>query len=69
MSHHVYSVPELVLRELRERNARWEVKPGSIHGKLIVNGVFCGVVSQGRGKDEPRFARNLRAQVRQALAK
>lgn len=67
--NHSYSVPDLVLRELRNRNAAWQIEHGSKHGKLIVNGVFCGVVSKGRGHDAERAARNLRAQVRRALQK
>lgn len=64
-----YSIPEIVLRELREHRARWEIRKGGKHGKLIVNGVFCGVLSCGRGADDVRFARNLRSQVRRALGK
>lgn len=64
-----YAIPDIVLRELRERRAEWEVKPGGKHGKLVVNGIFCGVVSCGRGADDVRFARNLRSQVRRALRK
>lgn len=64
-----YSVPDVVLRELRNCNAAWQIQHGSKHGKLIVNGIFCGVVSKGRGRETERAARNLRAQVRRALQK
>lgn len=62
-----FAIPEIVLRELPA--GAWEIRPGGKHGKLYVKGVFCGVVSRGRSRDEERGALNLRAQVRRVLAK
>lgn len=62
-----YSIPEIVMKELEDRRADWRIKKGSKHGKLIVNGVFCGILSCGKGSDDVRFVRNLRSQVRRAL--
>ncbi|MDX0262462.1 hypothetical protein GOC60_14865 [Sinorhizobium meliloti] len=65
-----YHLPELVLRELLASNACWTIEHGKKHGKLIVNGELCGIISKGRSKQEDfRAVRNLRAQVKRALNK
>lgn len=62
-------IPDTVRRELEGLTVPYEIREGSRHHKLIVNGKFCAILPKGGGNSNSRRADlNIRSQIRRAAA-
>lgn len=55
-----------IQQALDETRLPYSVEVGSRHRKIIVNGVFCGILPSGNNKAGQRTTKNTIAQIRRA---
>ena len=56
-----------IIRTLEQCGKPWEVKQGSRHLKIVVDGVLAGILPKdGMGRSEGRAQKNLVAQIKRA---
>lgn len=61
-------LPREVAKALAEtlKDVPWEVKPGSKHCKIVVDGHMVGIAPDAKGRDVGRHLKNLLAQCKRA---